>query len=178
MSAAGHVVPLGHIILIPSQPVFALTPKCCVISGEAVNTNFIVIGLTRPGLEPTIYRTRGKHTHWQSWTRIVCPSLGWVWNNLIHLQINLLDERTQVARVSKYSPCSTGDTRRVTFNILWKVMKEKRGTGYNDYDKRNICDTDCSVTVNNSSWRSQNFRSDPFFNRFHVSINPLSRKSW
>ena len=25
-SVARHVVPLGHIILIPSQPVFALTP--------------------------------------------------------------------------------------------------------------------------------------------------------
>ena len=46
MFAGKHVVPLGHIILIPSQPVFALTPKCYVISGEAVNTNFIVIGLT------------------------------------------------------------------------------------------------------------------------------------
>ena len=26
---------------------------------EVTNTNFIVFGLTRPGLEPTIYRTRG-----------------------------------------------------------------------------------------------------------------------
>jgi hypothetical protein len=32
--------------------------QCCVISGEATNTNFIVFGLTRTGLEPTIYRTR------------------------------------------------------------------------------------------------------------------------
>jgi hypothetical protein len=53
-----HVDPLGHIILIPSQPVFVLSPLCCVISGEAINTNCIVFGLTRPGLEPTIYRTR------------------------------------------------------------------------------------------------------------------------
>jgi hypothetical protein len=30
---------------------------------EATNTNFIVFGLTRPGLEPTIYRTRGKHAN-------------------------------------------------------------------------------------------------------------------
>jgi hypothetical protein len=30
-----------HIILIPSQPVFALTPYCCVLSHEAANTNFI-----------------------------------------------------------------------------------------------------------------------------------------
>jgi hypothetical protein len=32
-----------------------------VPSGEAANTNFKVFGLTRPGLEPTIYRTRGEH---------------------------------------------------------------------------------------------------------------------
>jgi hypothetical protein len=28
-----------------------------MLSGEATNTNFIVFGLTRPGLQPTIYRT-------------------------------------------------------------------------------------------------------------------------
>ena len=62
-SAGRHVAPLGHIILIPSQPVFALSPYCCVLSGEATNTNFIIFGLTRPGLEPTIYRTRGEHAN-------------------------------------------------------------------------------------------------------------------
>jgi len=33
-----------------------------VRSGEATNTNFIVFGLTRPGLEPTIYCTRDERT--------------------------------------------------------------------------------------------------------------------
>ena len=28
-----HIAPLGHIILILSQPVFALTPECCIHSG-------------------------------------------------------------------------------------------------------------------------------------------------
>jgi len=32
-----------------------------VLSGEITNTNLIVFGLTRSGLESTIYRTRGKH---------------------------------------------------------------------------------------------------------------------
>jgi hypothetical protein len=50
-SAGRHVALLGHIILIPSQPVFALSPKCCVLSGEATNTNFIVFGLTRSVIE-------------------------------------------------------------------------------------------------------------------------------
>ena len=52
-----HVALLGHIILIPNRPVFPLTPECCMISGEAANTNAIVSGLTRPVLEPTIYCT-------------------------------------------------------------------------------------------------------------------------
>jgi hypothetical protein len=41
----------------------ALSPSCCVPSGEATHTNFIVLGLTRWGLEPTIYRTRGEHAN-------------------------------------------------------------------------------------------------------------------
>jgi hypothetical protein len=44
----------GHIILIPSQP-------SNVLIGKATNTNSIVFGLTRSGLEPTIYRHRGEH---------------------------------------------------------------------------------------------------------------------
>ena len=62
-SAERHVAPLGHIILIPNQPAFALTPLCCVLSGEATNTNCIVFGLIRSQLEPNIYRTRSKHAH-------------------------------------------------------------------------------------------------------------------
>jgi hypothetical protein len=34
-----------------------------MLSGEATNTNFIVFGLTQSGLEPTIYRTWGKHAN-------------------------------------------------------------------------------------------------------------------
>jgi hypothetical protein len=34
-----------------------------VFGGEATNTNFIVFDLTRPQLEPKIYRTRGEHAN-------------------------------------------------------------------------------------------------------------------
>jgi hypothetical protein len=34
-----------------------------VLSGEATNRNCIVFGLTRPRLEPTIYRTRGEYAN-------------------------------------------------------------------------------------------------------------------
>jgi hypothetical protein len=58
-----HVASVGHIILIPSQPVFALSPKFCAFFGEATDTNFVVFCLTRSGLEPTIYRTRDEHAN-------------------------------------------------------------------------------------------------------------------
>jgi hypothetical protein len=45
--------------VIPSQPVFALSPLRCLLSGEATHTNFKVFGLTLSGIEPTIYRTQG-----------------------------------------------------------------------------------------------------------------------
>ena len=62
-SAERYFAPLGHIILIPGQPVFALSPYRCVLSREATNTNFIVFDLTRSGFEPTIYHTRGEHAN-------------------------------------------------------------------------------------------------------------------
>ena len=82
----GHVAPLGHIILILNQPVFALSPSCCVLSGEATNTNFIVFDLIRSGLEPTIYPTWGEHTnHYTT-----------VWNyvlldNISHFALYIID---------------------------------------------------------------------------------------
>ena len=33
------------------------------VSGEATHINYIVFGLTRLGLEPTIYRIRGEYTN-------------------------------------------------------------------------------------------------------------------
>jgi hypothetical protein len=59
-SADRHVAQLEYIILIPSQPVFAPSSSWCVFRGEATQINFIVFGLTRPGLELTIYHTQGE----------------------------------------------------------------------------------------------------------------------
>ena len=56
-----HVATLGHI-LIPSQPVFTLIWD--VLSREATHINFIVFGVIRSELEPTIYNTRGKHANY------------------------------------------------------------------------------------------------------------------
>ena len=60
-SAGRYVASLWPIILIASQPVFAFSPICCVHIREAINNNFIVCGLTRPGLEPIIHCTRHEH---------------------------------------------------------------------------------------------------------------------
>ena len=42
---------------------FLLNAACLANSGETTNKNVIVFGLTRPGLEPTIYRNRGEHAN-------------------------------------------------------------------------------------------------------------------
>jgi hypothetical protein len=57
-SADRDVAPLGHIILIPKQPVFALSP-----SGEATNVNFIVFWFDQIGDRfPEIYQSNGIYT--------------------------------------------------------------------------------------------------------------------
>ena len=50
-------------ILIPNKPVFSVAPNCCVLSGEATYTNVVVFDLTWPGIELTIYCTRGEHAN-------------------------------------------------------------------------------------------------------------------
>ena len=55
--------PHSKHILIPSHSVFALSPECCEFRREATNTNIIVFGLTRSGLEPAIYRIRGEQAN-------------------------------------------------------------------------------------------------------------------
>ena len=39
-----------HSETLSCPPVFALSPYCCVLSGETANTNFMVFDLTRSGL--------------------------------------------------------------------------------------------------------------------------------
>ena len=53
-SAHRYVAPLGHIILILSLPLCSVS-SMLVLSGKEINTNFKFFGLTRPGLETTIY---------------------------------------------------------------------------------------------------------------------------
>jgi hypothetical protein len=57
-----HVAPLGHIILILSQPMFFLLNAGC-LGVKPKNTNFIVLSLTPSMLESTIYRTRREYAN-------------------------------------------------------------------------------------------------------------------
>ena len=59
-SADRHVAPIGHIIMIPIQPVFAFSPNAACVSEKQQN-NYIVFGLIPSGLEPTIYHPRGQN---------------------------------------------------------------------------------------------------------------------
>jgi hypothetical protein len=62
-SAGRYITAFGHIIVIPSQPVFSPTHWSCVHSREAANIIFLVFGLTQPGVNPTIYSTWVKYTN-------------------------------------------------------------------------------------------------------------------
>ena len=50
-----HIPPTRHNMMIPDQPVFALTTK---LNREAANTKFIVYGFAQLKLELTIYHIR------------------------------------------------------------------------------------------------------------------------
>ena len=59
-STGRHVAPLWYIIMIPSQPVTAVTPQWRMLNGESAKTNLIVIGLTLPVFEPTKWLATGQ----------------------------------------------------------------------------------------------------------------------
>ncbi len=64
-----YVALLGHIILISSQPIFALIFQCFMLCGEATYTNFI-FSLAQLGLEPMIYFIHGEHAnHYQGFSQ-------------------------------------------------------------------------------------------------------------
>ena len=71
----------GLIILIPSQPALALSPLCCVLSGEATNITCIVFGLTWLGLEPTIYRNQSERVnHYITDVDLARSIETWIWD--------------------------------------------------------------------------------------------------
>ena len=94
-SVGRHLAPLGHNMLIPSQPLFSLTLYCCMLGGEATNTNFIVIGLSRPDPEPMICQKK-KETQRSIKRRRL--------NTEQHLPLNLVGELWCPGRVRVHVP--------------------------------------------------------------------------
>ena len=78
---------IRHIFLIPSQSPFALTPYCCMLIEETSNINFIGLGFTRSGLEPTIYWHPGEHTNQYTIFTISMNFLGVLHNILNNMQL-------------------------------------------------------------------------------------------
>jgi hypothetical protein len=54
---------LSYCDKVYSRDNFLYLHNAASLSREATNTNDIDLGLTLPGLEPTIYRTRGEHVN-------------------------------------------------------------------------------------------------------------------
>jgi hypothetical protein len=46
-----------------ASPSLLFLSCCFVVSRETTNTNFVIFGLTRPGLDPTICRTQFEHAN-------------------------------------------------------------------------------------------------------------------
>ena len=68
-----HVSPLGQIIKYLSQPFFDLTHWRCMMCSEAIHTYIIAFGVTRPVLEPTIYRNGGNRVNSYTSTAVYNP---------------------------------------------------------------------------------------------------------
>ena len=56
---------------------------CVRVCGEATHTNFIIFGLTRPEIEPTIYRIRDEHANHYT-------------TNAVYFELRRLDNKTMI----------------------------------------------------------------------------------
>jgi len=59
-----------------------LSPQCCVLSGEPPNIKLMILGLTQPRLEPTIYYTRVDQSiirQKYNWVSKIHSSILWDW---------------------------------------------------------------------------------------------------
>ena len=64
-----------------------------LLSEEATNTNFIVFGLTRPGLEITIYRTWDEHANHYATDALLIRYVPNFKNCIYHKYFHLLQKR-------------------------------------------------------------------------------------
>ena len=84
-----YVSPLEHIILILSQPVFALPPECSMLSGEAANTNF-TLSLVWPDQGSNPWSTTLKASMLTIITPLIRFTQFWKQNKLIRVHCTSL----------------------------------------------------------------------------------------
>ena len=73
--------------------------KCCILSGKATNTNFIVFGLTQSGLEPTNYCTQGEHAKHYTTDAVIDKTL------LLFSKVSINDNTTKMYMYKIFPPC-------------------------------------------------------------------------
>ena len=78
-----------------------------MLNGEATNTNFIVFGLTRPGLPTTIYRILGDHVNRYATDDAVMGSL-----NFLFYVLNTIDRKVQSVKVKNSLESSKSECKQ------------------------------------------------------------------
>jgi hypothetical protein len=79
-----------------------------VLSGEATNTNLIVFGLTRLGLQPTIYRTLGEHVNRYATDDVVMGSF-----YFLFYVLNTIDRKVQSVKVNNSLESSKSECKQL-----------------------------------------------------------------
>ena len=117
-----------------------------MLNGEATNTNCIVFGLTRPGLEPTIYHTRGEHANHYATDAVMCVSdcsknsLSWIACILLTLfNKSCLLFRVILTRIR--SPCviklSINVRENWRANQEWTIQRNRQHRAHKTQDEDN-----------------------------------------
>ena len=92
-----------------SEPTGLFSPSCCVLSGKATNTNFIVFGFTWSGLKPTIYHTRGEHANHYTTDAVI--------NNEWAIVVLMLNEQFNKIMIDFYSARLLRQQSKISLHI-------------------------------------------------------------
>jgi hypothetical protein len=88
-----------------------------VPNAEATNTNFIVLGLIRLGLEPTIYRTRDEHANHYATDAVHTTIAQGFTQNVSRYQRGIIRRRTSKKAKIKRKKVKNNDLQNSTLKI-------------------------------------------------------------
>jgi hypothetical protein len=100
-----------------------------MLSGEATNANFIVFGMTRPGLEPAIYRTRDEHATYYATDAVYIPIWILVLVAYVHIYLridrNFCSVHEEITSIRSYTPCNPrSGLRKGVYNLIEVISNE------------------------------------------------------